>query len=149
MIMITIINNEKSLSNELLKSSTVCSFIFCATFLLPNPTYAEESSEVNEEDQATESENTDGTIIVTASRTEMLINESSLPNSPQTVLGPWWEYPGCVATTGHPFILELADGHNIKLVVEEYYDEGQDNCNTNGSMGSGSANFQMRWTFMN
>lgn len=79
-----------------------------------------------------------------------LINDSSgLPNSPQTVLGPWWEYPGCVATTGHPFILELADGQYIKFVVEEYYDEGQDNCNTGGSMGSGSANFQIRWTFMN
>ena len=78
-----------------------------------------------------------------------LINDSSgLPDNPQTALGPWWEYPGCVATTGYPFVIQLASGKLIKLVVESYYEEGQDNCNNNGSMGSGSANFTIRWTFL-
>ena len=77
------------------------------------------------------------------------INDSSgLPDSPQTAMSPWWEYPGCVATTGYPFIIQLADGSLIKLVVESYYAENQDNCNINGAMGSGSANFTLRWTFI-
>ena len=78
-----------------------------------------------------------------------LINDSSgLPDNPQTVMGPWWEYPGCVATTGYPFIIQLANGRLVKLVVESYYEEGQDNCNNTGAMGSGSANFTIRWTFI-
>ena len=78
------------------------------------------------------------------------INDSSgLPNSPQTAMNPWWDYPGCVATTGYPFVIQLADGVLIKLVVESYYSSGQENCNENGAMGTGSANFRMRWTFMN
>ena len=77
------------------------------------------------------------------------INDSSgLPDSPQTAMSPWWEYPGCVATTGYPFIIQLADGSLIKLVVESYYAENQENCNANGAMGSGSANFTLRWTFI-
>lgn len=77
------------------------------------------------------------------------INDSSgLPDSPQTAMSPWWEYPGCVATTGYPFIIQLADGNLIKLVIESYYAENQDNCNVNGAMGSGSANFTLRWTFI-
>ena len=78
-----------------------------------------------------------------------LINDSSgLPDNPQTVMGPWWEYPGCVATTGYPFVIQLASGRLVKLVVESYYEEGQDNCNNTGAMGSGSANFTIRWTFL-
>ena len=77
------------------------------------------------------------------------INDSSgLPDSPQTAMSPWWEYPGCVATTGYPFIIQLADSRLVKLVVESYYAENQENCNTNGAMGSGSANFSLRWTFL-
>ncbi|MGC6508836.1 MAG: HmuY family protein [Myxococcota bacterium] len=78
-----------------------------------------------------------------------IINDSSgLPNSPQTAMSPWWEYPGCVATTGHPFIIQLANGELIKLVVEAYYAENQDECNSTGAMGSGSANFTMRWQYL-
>ena len=78
------------------------------------------------------------------------INDSSgLPDSPQTAMSPWWEYPGCVATTEYPFIIQLADSRLIKLVIESYYAENQENCNTNGAMGSGSANFTLRWTFLN
>ena len=77
------------------------------------------------------------------------INDSSgLPGSPQTAMNSWWEYPGCVATTGYPFVLQLADGSLVKLVVESYYSDGQENCNETGAMGTGSANFQMRWSFL-
>ena len=77
------------------------------------------------------------------------INDSSgLPDSPQTAMSPWWEYPGCVATTGYPFVIQLADGNLVKLVIEAYYAENQENCNINGAMGSGSANFTLRWSFM-
>lgn len=63
-------------------------------------------------------------------------------------MGPWWEYPGCVATTGYPFIIQLANSRLVKLVVESYYEEGQENCNNTGAMGSGSANFTIRWIFL-
>jgi hypothetical protein len=79
-----------------------------------------------------------------------LINDSNgLPNSPQTTLGAWWEYPGCVKTTLYPHLIQLADGRIIKMVVEQYYAEGQDTCNTSGSPGSDGANISFRWTFMN
>ena len=78
-----------------------------------------------------------------------IINDSSgLPNSPQTVLGGWWEYPGCVATTMSPHLIQLADGSVLKLVVEAYYESDQDVCNKTGSGGEGSANITMRWQML-
>ena len=77
------------------------------------------------------------------------INDSSgLPDSPQTAMSPWWEYPGCVATTGYPFIIQLADGDLIKLVIDAFYAENQEVCNTSGAMGSGSAKFALRWSYL-
>ena len=79
-----------------------------------------------------------------------LINDSSgLPDSPQTALSSWWEYPGCVKTTMYPHLIQLADGRVVKMVVEQYYAEGQDTCNDSGSPGSDGANISFRWTFMN
>lgn len=78
-----------------------------------------------------------------------LINDSSgLENSPQTALSPWWEYPGCVKTTGTPFLVRLDDGDVIKLAVEQYYATGQDTCNTASAPGTGGANFRWRWAFV-
>jgi hypothetical protein len=75
-----------------------------------------------------------------------IINDSSgLPDSPQVVMAPWWEYPGCVATTDVPFLVLLADGHVIKLRVEAYYGTGQDECDESGSPGSDSAFYTLRW----
>ena len=77
------------------------------------------------------------------------INDSSgLPNSPQVALGSWWTYPGCVATSMYPHIIQLADGSTIKLVVEAYYRSGQDTCNTTGNMGTDSANYTLRWSYL-
>ena len=79
-----------------------------------------------------------------------LINDSSgLPDNPQVVLGAWWEYPGCVATTGYPHLIQTADGRVLKLVVEAYYGAGQEDCNESNVPGDDSANLQVRWRWMN
>ena len=78
-----------------------------------------------------------------------LINDSSgLPGSPQVSLGRWWEYPGCVKTTGYPHIVRLADGRTIKIRVEQYYAVDQEVCNTSDTPGSESAQILMRWRFL-
>jgi hypothetical protein len=84
-----------------------------------------------------------------------LINDASgLEGSPQTALSPWWEYPeaagggGCVGTTRVPFLVQLADGHVIKLRVEQYYGDGQVNCNQTGQPGTDSGRIELRWTFV-
>ena len=78
-----------------------------------------------------------------------LINDSSgLPNSPQVALGSWWTYPGCVATSMYPHLIQLADGNTIKIVVEAYYGAGQDVCNTTGNMGTDSAQISLRWQYL-
>lgn len=74
------------------------------------------------------------------------INDSSgLEGSPSVVLGSWWEYPNCVATTMVPFLLRTSDGSIIKMVVESYYESGQEDCNNNGVPGSNSAIITIRW----
>ncbi len=77
-----------------------------------------------------------------------MIEDSYGMGSPQVYLTGWWEYPGCVATTGTPYLIQIEDGRVVKLVVESYYQSGQDSCNASGSPGSGSGNFQWRWRFM-
>ncbi len=78
-----------------------------------------------------------------------IINDASgLEGSPQVALSAWWEYPGCVKTTGVPFLVQLADGHVIKLRIEQYYGTGQDTCNTTSVAGGESGNLSLRWTFL-
>jgi hypothetical protein len=78
-----------------------------------------------------------------------IINDSSgLPGSPQVVLGPWWEYPGCVATTFTPFLVQVADGRVLKLVIEEYYASGQETCNETGAAGTDSGFLKIRWAWL-
>jgi hypothetical protein len=77
-----------------------------------------------------------------------LINDASgLEGSPQVALSPWWEYPGCVETTEVPFLVQLEDGHVIKLRVEQYYTE-QASCNEDGFPSGESARIEIRWTFL-
>lgn len=64
------------------------------------------------------------------------------------VLTPWWFYPGCVGVTYAPFVIELEDGQHVKFMVDAYYESGQTDCNETGAMGSGSANFTWRWSFL-
>jgi hypothetical protein len=79
----------------------------------------------------------------------ILINDSSgLPGSPQTALSAWWTYPGCVATSKVPFQVQLADGHVIKLVVEQYYGQDQTDCNQSNVPGQDSGQLKLRWTYL-
>ena len=78
-----------------------------------------------------------------------IINDSSgLPGSPQVALAPWWAYDGCVQTTMVPHLIQLADGHVVKMVVEAYYESGQEACNDGTGTGDNSAIYTLRWTFM-
>lgn len=77
-----------------------------------------------------------------------LIDDGSGQGAPSYELTPWWGYMGCVTTTGVPFVLELADGSRVKLVVDSYYQTGQQECNETGAMGMGSANFSWRWAYL-
>lgn len=78
-----------------------------------------------------------------------IINDSSgLPGSPQVALAPWWTYDGCVQTTKVPHLIQLTNGSIVKMVVEAYYESGQEECNNGSGSGNGSAVYTLRWTFM-
>lgn len=77
-----------------------------------------------------------------------IVDDGSGAGGANYALTPWWFYPGCVGVTYTPFALELEDGRHVKLVVESYYESGQMQCNDTGAMGSGSANFTWRWSFL-
>ena len=78
-----------------------------------------------------------------------IVNDSSgLPGSPQVSLGSWWEYEGCVQTTGVPHLVQLADGHVLKLRIETYYGVDQDVCNETGSGGDESGIITLRWQYV-
>lgn len=83
---------------------------------------------------------------------EIIPDGSGLRNSPATALSGYWTYPGCVSMTAQVFVVALADGHHVKLVVDDYYKpSAQEQCNTSGSVpmsGAESANFIMRWAFL-
>lgn len=76
-------------------------------------------------------------------------DSSGLPGSPSVALGTWWTYDGCVQTTMVPHLIQLADGHIVKMRVEEYYESGQEACNNGTGSGNDSGNLQLRWTYMN
>lgn len=77
-----------------------------------------------------------------------IVDDGSGAGGANYALTPWWFYPGCVGVTYVPFVLELDDGQHVKLMVESYYESGQTECNDTGAMGSGSANFTWRWSFL-
>ncbi len=78
-----------------------------------------------------------------------IINDSSgLPGSPQVVLGQWWSYSGCVETSMKPHLVQLDDGHVIRLRIETYYGRDQDVCNATGAGGEDSGIITMRWQYV-
>jgi len=83
---------------------------------------------------------------------EVIPDGSGLPGSPATALSAYWSYTNCVKMTGNVFVLRLADGRHVKLVVDSYYEPtAQEQCNTMDSvpmMGAGAANFRIRWAFL-
>ena len=76
--------------------------------------------------------------------------DSSGQGSAGVVLQNWWTYPGCVATTGNVYVLGLKDGRHVKLVVTQFYENGQDACNNGGGSGSasGGGHIKIRWAFL-
>lgn len=79
---------------------------------------------------------------------KLIEDNSGLAGNPAYLTATWWGYTGCVTTTGEPFVLQLADGSFVKLVVEQYYGSGQEECNASGAMGSMSAMMTWRWSFL-
>lgn len=76
-------------------------------------------------------------------------DQSGLPGSPAVVLGDWWAYHGsCVGTTLTPFLLQQADGHVVALVIEGYYETGQEECNSDGIAGENSGMITIRWRYV-
>lgn len=73
---------------------------------------------------------------------------SGLPGNPDYRMKNWWGYTGCVTTSGVPFAIRLADGRTVKLVVESYYESGQEACNSDGTMGTNGAVMTWRWSFL-
>jgi hypothetical protein len=71
--------------------------------------------------------------------------------SPTTALSGFWDYSACLEMTGNVYILELADGRQLKLEIVLYYSETiQQECQDNGSVSSTSsaANYVLRWAFL-
>lgn len=83
---------------------------------------------------------------------EIIPDGSGLENSPATALSGYWTYPGCVKMTDKVFVVALADGHHVKLIVDDYYKpSAQEQCDTMDSVpmsGAESANFIVRWSFL-
>lgn len=62
----------------------------------------------------------------------------------------WYLYVGCLETTYDPFVIRLADGRLLKLVVTHYYaDDAQAECNETGATShAGAGVLQVRWAFL-
>lgn len=62
----------------------------------------------------------------------------------------WYLYVGCLETTYDPFVIRLADGRTLKLVVTHYYaDDAQAECNETGSSShAGAGVLRVRWAFL-
>lgn len=83
---------------------------------------------------------------------EIIPDGTGLPNSPATALSSYWTYPGCVKMSDFVYVIALADGHHVKLVVDDYYSPAvQDQCDSTGMIpmsNTGSASFIVRWSYL-
>ncbi len=77
---------------------------------------------------------------------ELQDDNSGLPGSPDVAMGGWWGYENCLTTTMQPYLIQLADGRVIKLVVEAYYPPAdQDECNSTGTTTAEGGYYTLRW----
>lgn len=78
------------------------------------------------------------------------VPDTSGIGAPQTLLGGFWSYPGCVAMTGNVYVLQLASGGHVKLQVTSYYaPDKQQACDQGGAGDSASAaNIRVRWALL-
>ena len=82
---------------------------------------------------------------------DMIPDGSGLGTDPGVVLQSYWHYVGCLQMTGNVYVIERADGHHVKLVVNDFYDEAaQAECNTAGTLAANhqSAQLQFDWAFL-
>jgi hypothetical protein len=82
-----------------------------------------------------------------------IVPDGSGLGSPGTALQSFWMYPGCLQMTGNVFVIRLADGRDVKLVVTHYYEQmAQDDCNTNSMITvaeqSQAAHVGVRWAYL-
>jgi hypothetical protein len=84
---------------------------------------------------------------------------TGLPGSPATALSGYWTYSNCVAMSDNVYVLQLADGRSLKLMVTEYYYDAaaaepgaiQEQCDTTDEVPMGdssAANVHFRWAFL-
>lgn len=83
---------------------------------------------------------------------ELISDGSGLESSPATAMSSYYSYNGCVKTTGNIFVLDLAGGGRVKVVVDHYYSAAvQAECNSTGAattMPTGSGTIGIRWDFL-
>ena len=79
-----------------------------------------------------------------------LIPDGSGLQSAGVVLQGFWRYPGCVQMTGNVYLVSLADGRLVKLLVTHFYhDAAQQECQeTDTTDSDGSGNIQLDWAFL-
>lgn len=78
---------------------------------------------------------------------------SGLPGSPDTILAGYWRYSpvNCLSMTDYVYVIRTGTGRHVKLTVLSYYTPAnQDVCDSGGmpTPPSGSANFRVRWAFL-
>ena len=88
---------------------------------------------------------------------DFVTDGTGMAETPATALNGYWEHlagnPGCVGMTDANFIIERADGRHVKATVEAYYyPDVQATCDATNETGTmtnaGSANFSLRWAFI-
>lgn len=83
---------------------------------------------------------------------ELIADGTGLEGSPATALSSYWTYPGCVQMTNNVYVVQLANGRDVKLTVESFYnDDAQQQCQDQESVpmsNNGSANVRVRWAFL-
>jgi len=82
-----------------------------------------------------------------------LVPDGSGLGSPGTALQSFWRYPGCVQMTGNVFVVRLADGRRVKLLVTNYYEQSvQDTCDATDSVNAAdqaqAAQVGVRWAVL-
>lgn len=78
---------------------------------------------------------------------------SGLPGSPDAVLAGYWRYSTsmCLSMSGFVYVVRTGSGRHVKLQVLSYYSPAnQVICDGGGTPAppSGSANFRVRWAFL-
>ncbi len=72
--------------------------------------------------------------------------------TPSFVLDDYYEYTSCVSMTGRLFGVQLANGRQVKLTVNRYYEpSAQEGCDSGVESFApvGSANLELTWAFLN